>query len=291
MRSEGATDTIRALLLGAFAVSAGLSAHATHVTPERHTPAGPAASRTLEACEEAPEIPFDLRPAYLTPDTIGLTFDDGPDLVNTPKVLDVLAREGVHATFFINTENWSSLSTNENARAIVRRIVEEGHALGNHTVHHWRLSSLSPERIEHEIASVEQTVREILGDEAPRLTLFRAPYGDPYVGGRRGRGYQKVAPIVARHAVHIGWNIAIADGRCPRGDAECVLSAVKRNLDRGFYGIILLHSTHAQTARALPAIIEEIRRRGMHFVSVEDVVRARFGRSSAELVDDPCKEG
>jgi peptidoglycan/xylan/chitin deacetylase (PgdA/CDA1 family) len=241
-------------------------------------------------CEEIPEIPFEPRPAYLSPDTIALTFDDGPDLVNTPRVLDVLAREGVHATFFINTENWSSMSHSERARDIVRRIVREGHTLASHTVHHLHLAALSPERIEQEITGVEETVRDILGSAAPRLTLLRAPYGSPYLGRRRGASFQKVASIVARHAVHIGWNIAIGDFSCPRGDAGCVLSAVKRNLDRGYYGVVLLHSTHAQTAGALPDIIAEMRQRGMHFVSVEDVVRARYGRSSAEVVDDPCHE-
>jgi peptidoglycan-N-acetylglucosamine deacetylase len=282
-----ATYTVR-VLAEAVAVFAGLSALAASSMADEHPTRARMASTEPPACEEFPEIPFEPRPAYLAPDTIALTFDDGPDLVNTPKVLDVLEREGVHATFFINTENWSSLRHVERARDIVRRIVREGHTLANHTTHHSHLASLSSARIEEEIVGVERTVEDILGRAAPRITLLRAPYGEPYLGRRRGAGFRNVASIVARHAVHVGWNIAIGDFSCPRGDAGCVLTAVQRSLDRGSYGIVLLHSTYSQTAGALPGIIAEVRRRGMHFVSVEDAVRARYGRSSAEVVDDRC---
>jgi peptidoglycan/xylan/chitin deacetylase (PgdA/CDA1 family) len=289
MCSAAAKYVIRSIA-GAVSLLAGLSVAAGRSMANENI--SPSIDDAPRACPAFPEIPFEQRPAYLSPDTLALTFDDGPDLVNTPRVLDVLAREGVQATFFINAENWSSLGTSERARAIVRRMVEEGHSLGNHTVHHLWLSTLTPERIEQEIVGVELVVRDILGSEAPRLTLFRAPYGDAYLGSRQGPRYRKVAPIVARHAIHIGWSIAPSTGACHRSAGLCVLAFTKNQLDEGAYGIILLHSTHAETAAGLPLIIAEARRRGMRFVSVEDVVRARFQRSSAELVDDPhCRDG
>jgi hypothetical protein len=72
------------------------------------------------------------------------------------------------------------------------------------------------------------------------------------------------------------------------GDGACVLSNVTNALQRpgsGSYGVILMHSVHAQTAAALPGIIDYIRANGFQIWSTEDVVRARFGRSSAEIVD------
>ncbi|MDI3285568.1 polysaccharide deacetylase family protein [Polyangium sp. 15x6] len=268
-------------IAGAISFLAGLSAAADPSIP----------AESLAACPPFPEIPFERQPAYLPSNTLALTFDDGPDLVNTPKVLDVLARESVPATFFINAESWTSLRRNEAARDIVRRIVEDGHILANHTARHMRISRLSPERIEEEIAGVEIVVREILGSEAPRLTLFRAPFGDPYTGNRWGPTFRKVAPIVARHAVHVGWSITPTERACPSGAGLCVAASAQRQLDRGYYGVVLLHSTQAETAAGLAALIAEARRRGMRFVSVEDVVRARYQRSSAELVDDPLCTG
>jgi hypothetical protein len=60
---------------------------------------------------------------------------------------------------------------------------------------------------------------------------------------------------------------------------------VKGELDAGKYGILLMHSIHAQSAGALQRVIDEARTRGMKFASVEDVVRARYGKSSSEVVD------
>lgn len=289
MVRAAATYTLGSIA-GVISLLSGLSAAADRPIPGDNVAAP--IEEALCGCPPFPEIPFGRRPSYLPGNTLVLTFDDGPDLVNTPKVLDVLARESVQATFFINTESWTSLRENAVARAIVRRIVEEGHSLANHTAHHLRISRLPAETIEQEIAEVEIVTREILGSEAPRLTLFRAPFGDPYVGHRWGPTFRKVAPIVARHAVHVGWNIAPTERACPSGAGLCVLASTRRQLDRGAYGVVLLHSTKAETAAGLPAIIAEARRRGMRFLSVEDAVRARYQRSSAELVDDPrCHVG
>jgi hypothetical protein len=93
---------------------------------------------------------------------------------------------------------------------------------------------------------------------------------------------------VARHAVHIGWGIDSFDYRCAMGDGACVLANVRNALQRpgtGAYGSILMHSVHSQTVAALPGIIDYIRANGFQIWSTEDIVRARYGRSSAELVD------
>jgi len=231
-----------------------------------------------------PEIDLSTAPAYLGHDVVVLTFDDGPDTVNTPKVLDFLAQEKIPAAFFINTDTVNApVLQSVAAQAIVKRIVKDGYELGNHSIHHKHLNTLSAEEIEEELAGVEVTVRDILGNAAPRMTLVRAPFGDPYLFDRPEPEFSKVAAVVARHGVHIGWAIDPTDYNCPTGDADCVFNNAKRELDAGKYGIILLHSVHSQTAAALPRIVNEIRGRGMHFAKVEDVVRARFGQSSAEL--------
>jgi peptidoglycan/xylan/chitin deacetylase (PgdA/CDA1 family) len=238
-----------------------------------------------------PEIDFSTRPSYLPNNVVVLTFDDGPDWNNTARVLDVLQQKNARATFFINTVNWSNVDTDAPMQELVRRMVREGHELANHSVRHLSLPSLSAARIEEEVVGVQNTVNRVIGAGAPRLTLFRAPFGEPYQGSDPNfpsPGYQLVAPVVARHAVHIGWGIDSFDYRCAMGDGACVLANVRNALQRpgsGQYGVILMHSVHSQTVAALPGIIDYIRANGFQIWSTEDVVRARYGRSSAELVD------
>src|SRR6185369_13575028 len=114
------------------------------------------------------------------------------------------------------------------------------------------------------------TVRNVLGANSKRLTLFRAPYGEPYQdGGTAGT----VPGIVARHAVHVGWALDSFDYNCP-GDANCVYNNVVSRLatpGNGSYGVILMHAVHAQTADALPRIIDYLRAKGFVIWTTEQV--------------------
>jgi peptidoglycan/xylan/chitin deacetylase (PgdA/CDA1 family) len=244
----------------------------------------------VEALNSLYEIDFSPRPSYLPNNVLVLTFDDAPDHVNTSAMLDVLAQQNVKTTFFVNTENWSSVNNEPAMQAVIRRIVSDGHTLANHTVHHPHLPTLGAAAVESEISGVEQTMNNVFGGNPPSLTLFRAPYGEPFQGNNPANpsaAYQMIAPIVARHAVQIGWAIDSFDYNCAEGDANCVFNNVTgaiRTPGQGSYGIILMHAVHSQTVQALPRILAYIRQNGFVLWSVEDVVRARFGRSSAQLL-------
>jgi uncharacterized protein (TIGR03382 family) len=231
---------------------------------------------------EHPAIDFAEQPGYLPDNVLVLTFDDGPDWNNTAKVLDVLAERQVKATFFINTKNWANVDDEPPMQDLVRRMVEEGHELANHSVGHLHLPTLDADALEAEIAGVEQTVATIFGASAPRLTLFRAPFGEPY---QTGEGYDAVAPIVAEHAVHIGWAIDTYDYNCTTGDAACVVGNFTAALEAGAYGVVLMHSVQPHTADALPEILDYIEEHGYELWTTEQVVCAAFGTSSAHLVD------
>ena len=102
--------------------------------------------------------------------TISLTFDDGPDPVWTPKILDLLHEHGVPATFFVTGE--------QSARhpEVVERLVDDGHAIGNHTFSHpW----LTPENTRQELVTTDRVIRATTGVET---NLFRMPYD----GNREG---------------------------------------------------------------------------------------------------------
>ncbi|MGW6573087.1 polysaccharide deacetylase family protein [Streptomyces sp. NPDC054945] len=97
-----------------------------------------------------------------------LTFDDGPDPRYTPAILDTLARYGVRAMFFVCGE-----MATEN-RNLLRRMVDEGHVIGNHTWTHPLIPQLSRPALASEIGRTSEVVQQAVG-EAP--LWFRAPYG------------------------------------------------------------------------------------------------------------------
>lgn len=99
---------------------------------------------------------------------LALTFDDGPDPVHTPKVLDLLRSMGAHATFFLVGERAVRVPE------LVRRIVEEGHELGNHTWSHRNLWACGPRQTVGEIVEGHRVLERAAGS-APRW--FRPPWG------------------------------------------------------------------------------------------------------------------
>lgn len=109
---------------------------------------------------------------------IALTFDDGPDPLRTPRILDVLARAEVSATFFLIG------SQVERCPLLVRRIVAEGHAVGNHTLHHKSLVWRTETFIEAAIAGAQRAIFDACGI-AP--DIVRAPFG------RRDGAFYRVA--------------------------------------------------------------------------------------------------
>lgn len=260
-------------------------------TPDEPEPPVPEIFTGQQAATTFPELDFAPRPTYLASNSVVLTFDDGPDDTNTAKVLDVLKSANVKATFFVNTVNFTDVSTDPTAQALLRRMVNEGHEIGNHTVHHPNLGTLSAAEIESELAGVENTVRSFIGSR--RLTLFRAPFGIPYNPNDDTSQIGKVAPVVAKHAVHVGWNIDSADSGGCAGNSTCITNTVTNALKppgggTGSYGIILMHATSAATASALPNLITFMKNNGFVFRKVEDAVRGRFGSTtaSAEQVDN-----
>jgi peptidoglycan/xylan/chitin deacetylase (PgdA/CDA1 family) len=201
---------------------------------DSEVPGGATESNRQEAVALQPAIDFSTRPSYVANNVIGLTFDDGPDSVNTPKVLDTLRDKAAKATFFINTDNYDGpVDSNPTLKALIQRIVNEGHVLGSHSVHHLHLPTLSAATVEAEIVGVQTTVNrsDVLGASYPKVTLFRDPFGEPHQGEGPGQaGYDKVAPIVGKYAVHIGWAIDPEDYNCLTGTAaqrkQCVLDNV-----------------------------------------------------------------
>jgi len=181
---------------------------------------------------------------------VALTFDDGPDPVDTPKLLDMLREKSVKATFFVVGKRA------EQYPEIVRRAWDEGHLIANHTWSHRNLFCfLTPSRLRSEIERGTESVRRICGF---RPRLFRSPVGLRHV---LLRPYLRDAGLE-----YISWSIRTRDTQTSNSD---VLS--RRILSRAASGdIILLHDHRPRGAHvmleALPGVIDELRRRGFEFV-------------------------
>ncbi len=190
-----------------------------------------------------------------------LTFDDGPHGAATESLLDTLRSKGAPAAFFVVGEMV------ERHPALVRRMLADGHEVGNHTYEHLRLDSLPEARIEKELGACESAVERATGR---RMTLMRPPgmrVCDPLIRANRTFGYVMVDwTIGAKDFVgHVPSRSLPANLRgLPATTPDMVVERVERQLKNG--GIILLHD-NSVSAAALPRLIDAIRARGFEIVS------------------------
>lgn len=185
---------------------------------------------------------------------IALTFDDGPHPKETDKVLDVLNKYNVKATFFIAGKH-AKWYTNPLIRAS-----KEGHEIGNHTFNHPDISNLSLSQIEEEIVKCEDTLVEITGKKP---TLFRPPYGS----------YKRsdLEEIAKKHDYKIILWTTIDARDWENPPASTIASTIINKAKNG--DIILLHDYATNnTVEALDRIIPEMQKRGFQFVTVSELL-------------------
>ena len=189
--------------------------------------------------------------------TIALTFDDGPDPVWTPKVLDVLSRHHAPATFFVLGAQVSRYPD------ITRRMVREGHELGIHTFTHPELTNLPTWRRRLEYAQTEAVIGYTTGVTTP---LARLPYSSA-VDAVDDADWAVVRDSGRRGYVSVFEDTDSQDWARPGPDA-IVRNATPEG-DRG--AIVLLHDSggdRAQTVAALDRFIPEMQARGYRFTTV-----------------------
>ena len=181
---------------------------------------------------------------------IALTFDDGPNTVITPQVLDILENEGIVASFFLIAQN----ITPESAK-MVRRAKAMGCDIENHTVTHPFMDKLSVEEIRREVDTCTEKIIEITG-EAPKF--FRPPF----IAVNKEM-YDNIDMIFICGMGCEDW--------VPTVTAEERAERVLANAEDG--QIVLLHDMqwNQNTVEALKTIIPELKKRGYDFVTVSQV--------------------
>jgi peptidoglycan/xylan/chitin deacetylase (PgdA/CDA1 family) len=157
-----------------FAISAGLVALASALPSDDLL--GKRADTSNVPRPQFGNVPYgvDIKSCTL-PNKVALTFDDGPSLY-TKDLLDLLAKEGARATFFITGTNGGGLSITDDATgypAILRRMVSEGHQIGSHTWSHVDLGTATPDQRREDIFKNEVAFASILGGFP---TYLRPPY-------------------------------------------------------------------------------------------------------------------
>lgn len=197
---------------------------------------------------------------------IALTFDDGPDPATTPAILDVLRDYDLKATFFVIG------ARAEQHPELIRRIVSEGHTLGNHTYYHRDMTRLAPDLMLGELQDTQAAVDQALGSHS-RLTLFRPPCGAPYNTEtenlpmfQRFMREQRMYPVM--------WNIDPQDWSFADRPDLVVSSAVQSTPESG--GVVLLHDTQPQTAEALPGILAYYASANFEYTGVRDLLAEKY---------------
>jgi peptidoglycan-N-acetylglucosamine deacetylase len=195
---------------------------------------------------------------------LALTYDDGPNDPHTMRLLEVLARHDVHATFFMVGRYV------QRQPEIVREVAAAGHVVGNHTFAHPLLTLKSEGQIRQELSQCRAALQDAIGEHS---NLFRPPFG-----GRR--------PAVFRMARELGlqtvmWNAMGNDWNAP--PAAVIEQKIAKQVRGG--NVILLHdgghkqmgADRSQTVLATERLITRYRAEGSEFVTIPQMMEAGVG--------------
>lgn len=189
--------------------------------------------------------------------TIYLTFDCGYENGNTEAILDALKKHCAPATFFVVGHYL------ESAPELVKRMVEEGHAVGNHTYHHPDMSKISePSAFQKEMDSVREKFKEVTGQEMP--LYYRPPQGKYSVQNlqmAKELGYSTFFWSLA----YVDWNV---DSQPTHEEAFSKLTA---RIHPG--AIVLLHNTSKTNGEILDELLTKWEEMGYSFGTLEDLVK------------------
>jgi peptidoglycan/xylan/chitin deacetylase (PgdA/CDA1 family) len=182
-----------------------------------------------------------------------LTFDDGPDPEFTPRLLDLLAKTKVPATFFLVGE------AAERHPGLVRRIAEEGHVVGNHTFHHADARKTSPASYLAQVTRARILLRELSGQE---VDLFRPPYGSLTIA--------TLLALWRAGQVVVLWSIDPKD--YPPTQVQAAIDSLNESPPRAG-DIVLLHDRFPIALEVLTPLIRDVRLRGMDFTTPREWLR------------------
>ena len=190
---------------------------------------------------------------------IALTYDDGPNGPHTLRLLEVLARHGVHATFFLIGRYV------QQRPEIAREIAQAGHVVANHTFTHPLLTFKSETQIRNELSGCRAALQDAIGEHS---NLFRPPFGGRRPAVLRIARQLRLEPVM--------WNVTGYDWNAP--PAEAIERKVAKQIRGG--DVILLHdgghkqmgADRSQTVIATDRIVERYQGNGCEFVTIPQMM-------------------
>lgn len=243
----------------------------------RSRPTGPAAaagSRGRKVARGRTAGPEVIASVVTSQKVVALTFDDGPDPKYTPTVLALARAKGIKVTFFLIGRMVQA------SPALAEEEVAEGHAIGNHTWDHHRLTPLTQRQSQSEITLCQDVLDRVCG---VRPHLLRPPKGlwNPRAGGAAaGLGYPLI--LWSLELEHHPW-------KTPQQLAQRAIGLARPG------AIILAHdgepdrpTDHSKTLQALPILIDGLRAKGYRFVTVPELLALGRGNRVEAAVSPPA---
>ena len=185
---------------------------------------------------------------------VALTFDDGPDPIHTPRILDILEENNIKATFFLIGSNI------ETYPELVKRIYDEGHIIGNHTVDHICMPEASEEEIKEDVMELHTALYNKFNYEMKYIRPPKGEYSEKTVAYTNTLGYKTVM-----------WSFAYDDwDENKQGREEYGKNKILDNVHNG--EVMLLHSTSKDNSNILDYCIKQIKSMGYEFKSLDEFV-------------------
>ncbi len=180
------------------------------------------------------------------------TFDEGYENGYTPTILDILKDKDVKAAFFVTG------SYVKQHPDYVKRMIDEGHIVGNHTMTHPSLPTITDEKIKNELEGVNALVEKETGKETKYLRPPQGEYTERTLRVTKEMGYTTVF-----------WSLAFRDWLPLKGGSQESYDTVMNNIHPG--AVVLLHAESKDDTEALPEIIDSIRENGYEFKTLDDI--------------------
>ena len=207
---------------------------------------------------ERPSAPVELDEKYRELDgnfiledekTVCLTFDEGYENGFTPKILDTLKEKNVKAIFFVTYD-----FAKDNPE-IIKRMIDEGHTVGNHTYRHYTMDEIELSVAEEEISYLHNYMKEKHNYEMKYFRFPKGEFSEQTLYLAKTMGYKSVF-----------WSFAYADWDTENQPSEkTALDSIMSSLHNG--EIILLHAVSSANANVLPSVIDEIHKQGYNFTT------------------------
>jgi peptidoglycan/xylan/chitin deacetylase (PgdA/CDA1 family) len=200
--------------------------------------------------------------AVIPEKTVTLTFDDGPDPRFTPEILGILRERHIPATFFIVGEH--ALAHPD----LVRKVVQEGHVLANHTMTHPHLETFTADEVRSELLGVDQALLQILGPAQPVPRFFRPP---------RGKQSEVIRQTALElHKQTVLWNVCLENSSTT--SPEAVERRVVQLVEERGGGILLAHDGELDrtlTVQSLPRVLDTLLAKGYRFIPLAEYLQAQ----------------